>query len=190
MSNPQAEVTISNTGVLSVTAGAGVEVDQPTGDVTITAAPGAGAGVEVSGATISTLGAVNNADLTLPADLPLDAGAVTSLLVIAITPGATYLIGWSVTFTSSTDGGAFEASAWITDQVSVDSNQSASGTAYVSSGQVPWLTLSGTKIYTVAPGANAISLQGYTPDAAVSVTAGNAFIGALGATSLRIMRIS
>lgn len=42
MSNPQAEVTISNTGVLSVTAGAGIAVDKATGDVTISAAvPGA-----------------------------------------------------------------------------------------------------------------------------------------------------
>lgn len=36
-------VTISNTGVLSITAGANVSVDHPTGDVTITAAGGAGA---------------------------------------------------------------------------------------------------------------------------------------------------
>lgn len=35
-------VTISNTGVLSVTAGAGVTVDQPTGDITISASGGGG----------------------------------------------------------------------------------------------------------------------------------------------------
>jgi hypothetical protein len=55
VSNPQAEVTISNTGVLSVTAGTGVTVDQPTGNVTVSATPsppgsvGAGVGVSVSG---------------------------------------------------------------------------------------------------------------------------------------------
>lgn len=87
--------TISNTGVLSVAAGAGIDIDQATGDVTISGAGPAVPATSVGSYVVSDSGLIGNS-APLKAGVPYIVRSVFSLAPVQNTtwPGGTATVGF------------------------------------------------------------------------------------------------
>ena len=102
-------VTVSNTGVLSITGGAGVTVDHPTGDVTVSATGGGGGGLtKLFDNTPGGMNLPGGVQGIFAFDVPDDGlfhTLVAGLMVSVFAGPVTCQVGWSTQSGLLPDGG-------------------------------------------------------------------------------------
>lgn len=123
----QSEVTISNTGVLSAIAGAGIAVDQPTGNVTISAV----------GLPLPNLWAGSSFSASLPDVTP---GTPVALVALQLQNAGNYVV-WGVAAMSAALASATFWLQWEDDPVSPNSAL-VSATAHAETGWSTSIALS------------------------------------------------
>lgn len=127
---------------------------------------------------------------TLTADVGLPDNSPHAVCAIGVTAGHTYLMGFNVTFNIPTNVVTLPFSAFLTDNVSSDSNVGGTMTALATSGSNYYGTMAATKIYTVVSGSSQIQLLVQAITGSGVVIKSNNATGAAGATNLWAMQLS